>query len=173
MSIFAVFAATIPRSKEVVGQQDYWGFAALLSRGVSRDAEGHVTIDPEPNTSKPLFYELADGRQRLAEPFVSKQWMDSPTDTAGRNGQSLGCTTRRIRSDGPRGGQFALAVGTWPTAAWSSCRSDYRATQRRTRSDGGGSCSRFDSFAVRCGSNLVADHCVAGDAPLGSLGAAS
>ena len=60
-------------------QQDYWGFAALLSRGVLRDSEGRVTIDPQPNNSKPLFYELPDGRQRLAEPFVSSQWIDSLT----------------------------------------------------------------------------------------------
>lgn len=62
-------------------QKDYWGFIALLSRGVSRDAEGHVTIDPEPDKSKSLFYELPDGRQRLAEPFVSEQWIESPSSS--------------------------------------------------------------------------------------------
>lgn len=56
-------------------QQDYWGFAALLARGVARDSDGQLQIDPRPATSKPLFFELADGRQRLAEPLISVRWI--------------------------------------------------------------------------------------------------
>jgi hypothetical protein len=57
-------------------QQDYWGFSALLNRGVVLDREGGLTIDPSPDKQRPLFYELADGRQRLAEPYVSSSWLD-------------------------------------------------------------------------------------------------
>ncbi len=61
-------------------QGDYWSFAALLTRGVARDADGHVTIDPEPAKTKPVFYELADGRQRLAEPAVANDWIGVSSD---------------------------------------------------------------------------------------------
>jgi hypothetical protein len=37
-----------------------------------------VTIDPETKPGKPLFYELADGRQRLAEPALAAAWLDEP-----------------------------------------------------------------------------------------------
>jgi hypothetical protein len=66
-------------------QQDYWSFAALLSRGVARNSDGQVTIDPERSKTKPVFYELADGRQRLAEPAVASDWIgvhsEEPVDT--------------------------------------------------------------------------------------------
>jgi hypothetical protein len=56
-------------------QQDYWSFTALLARGVARDADGQVNIDPDRSTTKSVFYELADGRQRLAEPAVANEWI--------------------------------------------------------------------------------------------------
>lgn len=61
-------------------QQDYWSFAALLSRGVARNADGQVTVDPDPSKTKPVFYELADGRQRLAEPAVASDWIGGSSE---------------------------------------------------------------------------------------------
>lgn len=63
---------------EGAGQQsDYWAFSALLSRGVTRNAEGEMVIDPKPNDRRPLFYELSDGRQRMAEPSLPETWLVS------------------------------------------------------------------------------------------------
>ena len=57
-------------------QEDYWAFAALLSRGVKRGADGKVKIDSG-SSNKPFFFELPDGRQRLVEPMVAAKWMSS------------------------------------------------------------------------------------------------
>ena len=61
-------------------QQDYWSFAAFLRRGVKRTAEGGLEVDPSSKAVQPLFYDLPDGRQRVAEPAVAQQWMKSPAD---------------------------------------------------------------------------------------------
>lgn len=46
-------------------QSDYWAFASVLQRGVAKD----------PTSPKDLFYELADGRQRYAEPAIPAAWL--------------------------------------------------------------------------------------------------
>lgn len=57
-------------------QQDYWGFAAFLQRGISRDADGQLKIDAPLKKEKQLFYDLPDGRRRVAEPGVASRWME-------------------------------------------------------------------------------------------------
>jgi hypothetical protein len=57
-------------------QQDYWTFAAFLRQGITRGG-GRVTIDETSKSKKPVFYELPDGRQRLAEAVVAMSWMKS------------------------------------------------------------------------------------------------
>lgn len=58
-------------------QQDYWSFAAFLQRGISRNADGEWKIDAPLKKEKQLFYDLPDGRRRVAEPGVASRWMDS------------------------------------------------------------------------------------------------
>ena len=61
-------------------QQDYHAFAAFLSRGVKRGPRGQLTIDPPIKKSNPLFYELPDGRQRVAAPGIASSWMPGRLD---------------------------------------------------------------------------------------------
>ena len=61
-------------------QQDYWAFTAFLRQGIKRGPGGRMTIDEPSKTSKPLFYELPDGRQRVAEPGVATSWMKSEVE---------------------------------------------------------------------------------------------
>ncbi|OUW88088.1 MAG: hypothetical protein CBD74_00830 [Saprospirales bacterium TMED214] len=56
-------------------QSDYWNFYAFLKRGVKKNADGKFEVDPGDNTSDPVFYELSDGRQRVADARVSADWM--------------------------------------------------------------------------------------------------
>ena len=56
-------------------QSDYWNFLAFLNRGVQKDVDGKFTVDTGDNTIVPVFYELSDGRQRVADPRVSADWM--------------------------------------------------------------------------------------------------
>ena len=59
-------------------QSDYWSFSAFLNRGVERDLEGNFKIDQADSAAKTVFYELSDGRQRVADPQVPSNWMKSP-----------------------------------------------------------------------------------------------
>ena len=59
-------------------QSDYWSFLAFQKRGVERDADGKFKIDDAGSVAKPVFYELSDGRQRVADPQVPSNWMKSP-----------------------------------------------------------------------------------------------
>ncbi|MDC0295394.1 hypothetical protein OAL35_00905 [bacterium] len=61
-------------------QSEYWGFAAVLHQGVSRDANGGLSIDSKEGQQRTLFYELSDGRQQLAEPEVSARWLGGATN---------------------------------------------------------------------------------------------
>lgn len=61
-------------------QNDYWSFSAFLKRGVERDADGNFKIDTASSTAKQVFYELSDGRQRVANPILPSSWMKSPGD---------------------------------------------------------------------------------------------
>ena len=58
-------------------QSDYWSFSAFLKRGVERDPDGNVKIDAASSSAKSVFYELSDGRQRVADPMVPSNWMKS------------------------------------------------------------------------------------------------
>ena len=56
-------------------QEDHWSFVALVSQAMRR--EGGRLIVGEPTSKTPVFYELSDGRQRLAEPRVQGSLMSS------------------------------------------------------------------------------------------------
>jgi hypothetical protein len=51
-------------------QRDYWAFAAFLRHGLASDAA----------EIKPLFYDLPDGRRRIAEPAMAKAWMSTGSE---------------------------------------------------------------------------------------------
>ncbi|MAI71859.1 MAG: hypothetical protein CMM01_13220 [Rhodopirellula sp.] len=60
---------------EGTGQQsDYWNFFAFLKRSVRKDSDGQFEVDLGDNSSDPVFYELSDGRQRVADARVSAAW---------------------------------------------------------------------------------------------------
>lgn len=46
-------------------QQDYWAFAAFLRRGLAKD----------PAAVRPTFYDLPDGRRKMAEPGITTKWI--------------------------------------------------------------------------------------------------
>lgn len=56
-------------------QSDYWNFFAFLKRGVQENADGQFQVDRGDNSSDPVFYELSDGRQRVADARVSSDWI--------------------------------------------------------------------------------------------------
>ncbi len=56
-------------------QSDYWNFIAFLKRGVQKKADGKFEVDPGDNTSDPVFYELSDGRQRVADAQLAADWI--------------------------------------------------------------------------------------------------
>lgn len=57
-------------------QSEYWDFFAFLKRGVQKDAEGKfkVDVDSGNTTTDAVFYELSDGRQRVADARVPASW---------------------------------------------------------------------------------------------------
>ncbi|QDV41836.1 hypothetical protein Enr13x_16790 [Stieleria neptunia] len=57
-------------------QDDYWSFVALV-RNVVRRQDNRWVVAAQPATPKPTFYELLDGRQRMAMPKVSKYLLQS------------------------------------------------------------------------------------------------
>ncbi|WP_372896216.1 hypothetical protein [Stieleria sp.] len=57
-------------------QDDYWSFVALV-RNVVRRQDNRWVVAAQPATLKPTFYELLDGRQRMAVPKVSKYLLQS------------------------------------------------------------------------------------------------
>lgn len=63
-------------------QSDYWNFFAFLKRGAQKNADGQFEVDLGDNTSDPVFYELSDGRQRVADARLSADWM-SESDPEG------------------------------------------------------------------------------------------
>ncbi len=64
-------------------QESYWSFANFLQNGVKRSREGKWSVvSADPLSSKPSFYELPDGRQRLVQAKVDAAWVSSqPADT--------------------------------------------------------------------------------------------
>ena len=61
-------------------QEDYWSFNAFLRRGVKLGPQGQLTIDATAKSLGPLFYEVSDGRQAIAEPAIPSAWMKIPSD---------------------------------------------------------------------------------------------
>ncbi len=63
-----------------IHQQDFWGLAAVFENGLqySRGKAGEPVVEPTASspTPKGLFYELQDGRQRVALPAMPAQWLD-------------------------------------------------------------------------------------------------
>ncbi|MDV6034811.1 MAG: hypothetical protein F9B45_32920 [Phycisphaera sp. RhM] len=57
-------------------QDDYWSFVALVRNVVHRQ-DNRWVVAAQPATPKPTFYELLDGRQRMAVPKVSKYLLQS------------------------------------------------------------------------------------------------
>ncbi|MAI32115.1 MAG: hypothetical protein CBE00_05050 [Planctomycetaceae bacterium TMED240] len=55
-------------------QSDYWNFVAFLKRGVRKDVDGQFEVDLGNGSAAPVFYELSDGRQRVADARVSANW---------------------------------------------------------------------------------------------------
>ena len=64
-------------------QESYWSFANFLRNGVKRSREGTWSVvSADQLSSKPSFYELPDGRQRLVQPKVDESWVSNrPADT--------------------------------------------------------------------------------------------
>ncbi|QDT06195.1 hypothetical protein K227x_46030 [Rubripirellula lacrimiformis] len=59
-------------------QQDYWSLMALLQRDlVSAKGRKGVWSVAKSASSKPVFFDLPDGRRRLAEPAVAAAWIGS------------------------------------------------------------------------------------------------
>lgn len=56
-------------------QKDYWNFVAFLNRGVKKGAGGEYSVRVGDEVADPVFYELSDGRQRVATPLVSPEWI--------------------------------------------------------------------------------------------------
>ena len=56
-------------------QADYWSFAALLKVSSATQSAAQALVTTKIDPSKPLFYELLDGRQRVADPLVSGHWL--------------------------------------------------------------------------------------------------
>ena len=57
-------------------QSDYWNLIAFLNRSVQKDADGNYAVDSGVSEVDPVFYELSDGRQRVADPRVTPAWMN-------------------------------------------------------------------------------------------------
>ena len=56
-------------------QSEYWEFVALLKNGSAGKPEKATAEKGTRSTQRSTFYELADGRQKLAEPKVSQRWL--------------------------------------------------------------------------------------------------
>lgn len=56
-------------------QADYWGFAALLKSSFTTQSVSEIPDANQSQSAKPIFYELLDGRQRIADPSVSSRWL--------------------------------------------------------------------------------------------------
>jgi hypothetical protein len=70
-------------------QSDYWNFISFLNRGVQKDADGNYTVDTGKNESDPVFYELSDGRQRVADPRLPSAWMKGSSSNGHERMQSF------------------------------------------------------------------------------------
>ncbi|MEM0926475.1 MAG: hypothetical protein AAGJ83_10595, partial [Planctomycetota bacterium] len=57
-------------------QNDYWSFVALLNERIRRDG-GKWEVSAEQGSGKPTFYELPDGRQRMATAGVPESILPS------------------------------------------------------------------------------------------------
>ena len=57
-------------------QQDYWSFAALLRRDLRRQ-EGTYVVRDGSEGGADVFYDLPDGRQRLADAGIPERWLPS------------------------------------------------------------------------------------------------
>ena len=56
-------------------QEDYWAFTSFIRQSVKRDRDGQWKVGTTRSDSKPLFYELSDGRQRMVQPSIPAAWM--------------------------------------------------------------------------------------------------
>lgn len=56
-------------------QADYWGFAALLKSSFTTQPVSEISDANQSDLAKPIFYELLDGRQRIADPLVASRWL--------------------------------------------------------------------------------------------------
>ncbi|WP_153555343.1 DUF1549 domain-containing protein [Roseimaritima sediminicola] len=94
-----------------IRQQDFWGLAAVFQNGLrysrSQSGEPLVQAVSESERQKGQFFELPDGRQRVALPGVPPQWLDlqvsAPTgeEPAGRVLKDLQTLVAQWR-DNPR-----------------------------------------------------------------------
>ncbi|MGB7324687.1 MAG: hypothetical protein WBD31_07435 [Rubripirellula sp.] len=57
-------------------QEDYWSLVGLLRRDLVPSRQGW-SVAKKPNSNK-LFFDLADGRRRVATPEVPRQWIAGP-----------------------------------------------------------------------------------------------
>tara|TARA_R110002049_G_scaffold27321_3_gene94435 strand:- start:78938 stop:81016 length:2079 start_codon:yes stop_codon:yes gene_type:complete len=58
-------------------QQDYWSFAALLKSMVKSQENGRWRLQRSGDGAapNPIFYDMADGRRRIAQPAVPQSWL--------------------------------------------------------------------------------------------------
>ncbi|MCO8122912.1 hypothetical protein NHH03_14280 [Stieleria sp. TO1_6] len=75
-------------------QEDFWSFVALVRNAVTWQDDGWAVADQ--TDPAPTFFELPDGRQRLAEPHVSPRLLGAPNDFDGLNGWSDSLVGSRV-----------------------------------------------------------------------------
>ena len=65
-------------------QGSYWSFSKFIKQGLKRgNGNTWQVVSSDQVRSKPSFFELPDGRQRLIEPLVDSSWMPSALGATG------------------------------------------------------------------------------------------
>ncbi len=57
-------------------QDSYWGFAAMFRRDLDRRDDGAYVVRDDDTEPVDVFYDLPDGRRRLAEPAIPSRWLE-------------------------------------------------------------------------------------------------
>ena len=57
-------------------QDDYWAFAAMFRRDLDRRDDGSYVVLADRTKQVDVFYDLPDGRRRLAEPGLPSRWLE-------------------------------------------------------------------------------------------------
>ncbi|MCG8653808.1 MAG: hypothetical protein MI861_28475, partial [Pirellulales bacterium] len=71
-------------------QEDYWAFAAFLRQNLKRES-GVWSVAAQADRSQTVFYDLLDGRRKVAEPGIAAGWLPQspPVQTIGDWSEAL------------------------------------------------------------------------------------